>query len=643
MCKKRLFKASLIITMLCMLISSSSFAQNAVRNLPDGWTHEVIYQSDFVSPSSMCLNGDNDLLVLDNSMNKIVIMDEEYNFTTYISLDTLHLSSIAYQPLTDRLIGFAGGNIYSYQDGEFQYLNTIEASNYITTIAINPDNDYFYGASLFPDAQINYYDSNGNLIETIVEGTMGCTQIAYDIINQKLYYSETYTGEITECDLQSQETSTLITGLGIPETDEAIAVALDENNNLYFYTTVVATSTYNGLNIYSEGSFTQIMESGSAMGTMIWLPGQNSFINTSSAGGNLVLYDLTELTSEELFPSVNTSILGELQDSSVIFGMKSQLHKIEDQSHSELGNRFEDGLIAITFDSLGNIYGVLFDRNQIIQIEQDASYEVLVQEFSDLHMGYVYYDLKNHALIIFIESEDLYQIWKMNIEENPEPIVIYQDTEIGSNHGTVDPYGNIYFYDYETNNIYKIDETSHSRVVQFSNVVQVATVGDPLILYSPSAEGILIAQNDNFVIFPMNGDPSFIFAENVIGIDNGGMYETPEGDIICTHTGQIFKMDKHANSSIDGNSLLDEVILYSNYPNPYKQRTEIKFFIPKASHTTLKMYDQFGNVSQILTDGFLQAGKHSIVLNEKNSKPGVCFLRLETCGVIHCRKMIRLK
>ena len=232
-------------------------AQPAVKNIPEGWTHELLYQTEFITPHSLCLNADNKLLVLDISLNKISIMDDDFNFSDFIKLDSLHLDLIAYQSNLNRLIALSGRNLYYYENNSFHYLNTLKSD--ISAIAINPENDYIYAASQFNHSPIEYYNADGVFIETLVKDAQGCTQLAYDNTNKKLFYSETFPGRLMEYDIQSKQTKVLVTGLGIPDTDEGIAVALDDQNNLYFFSPSVATSSYGGLYLYTNGNAAKIM------------------------------------------------------------------------------------------------------------------------------------------------------------------------------------------------------------------------------------------------------------------------------------------------------------------------------------------------------------------------------------------------
>lgn len=91
---------------------------------------------------------------------------------------------------------------------------------------------------------------------------------------------------------------------------------------------------------------------------------------------------------------------------------------------------------------------------------------------------------------------------------------------------------------------------------------------------------------------------------------------------ISTSTGYITEAAKKA-------------VLKGNFPNPFSGSTEIKLFLPKASHVRLSIYDIAGMKITQLMDGKMTAGYHQVVwngMNEQNNKipGGIYFCRLRT-------------
>jgi hypothetical protein len=83
--------------------------------------------------------------------------------------------------------------------------------------------------------------------------------------------------------------------------------------------------------------------------------------------------------------------------------------------------------------------------------------------------------------------------------------------------------------------------------------------------------------------------------------------------------------------------------LEQNYPNPFNPTTKIKYALPKASHTTLKVYDVLGNEVATLVNNEKQAGSYEVEFNASALSSGVYFYKLQSGGFIQTKKMIVLK
>lgn len=83
--------------------------------------------------------------------------------------------------------------------------------------------------------------------------------------------------------------------------------------------------------------------------------------------------------------------------------------------------------------------------------------------------------------------------------------------------------------------------------------------------------------------------------------------------------------------------------LDQNYPNPFNPTTKIKYSIPAASPTTLKVYDVLGNEIATLVNGEKQAGTYEVNFNAASVASGVYFYKLQSGTFVQTRKMIVLK
>ncbi len=95
----------------------------------------------------------------------------------------------------------------------------------------------------------------------------------------------------------------------------------------------------------------------------------------------------------------------------------------------------------------------------------------------------------------------------------------------------------------------------------------------------------------------------------------------------------------------DNNIIAKNFMLAQNYPNPFNPSTIIKYNLPKAGTTTLKIYDILGNEVATLVNGFQKAGSHSITFSASNFKlaSGIYIYRLQSNGYSASKKMMLLK
>lgn len=87
----------------------------------------------------------------------------------------------------------------------------------------------------------------------------------------------------------------------------------------------------------------------------------------------------------------------------------------------------------------------------------------------------------------------------------------------------------------------------------------------------------------------------------------------------------------------------DEYELGNNYPNPFNPSTKINFAVPKASFTTLKVYDISGKEVATLVSEYTQAGYYNVDFNAMNISSGVYFYRIQSADFIQTKRMLLVK
>lgn len=87
----------------------------------------------------------------------------------------------------------------------------------------------------------------------------------------------------------------------------------------------------------------------------------------------------------------------------------------------------------------------------------------------------------------------------------------------------------------------------------------------------------------------------------------------------------------------------NEFKLEHNYPNPFNPSTKIKFNIPQAGYTTLRVYNILGNEVTALLDDDLAAGNYVVDFNPGNLSSGTYFYTLVSGEFRETKKMILLR
>jgi hypothetical protein len=102
---------------------------------------------------------------------------------------------------------------------------------------------------------------------------------------------------------------------------------------------------------------------------------------------------------------------------------------------------------------------------------------------------------------------------------------------------------------------------------------------------------------------------------------------------------------RHHSSAVNDNvSLVVPATLGSNYPNPFKPETTIRFSVAKSAHVSLKIYDIKGRLVETLVNGNMSANSYQQVWNAGNAPSGIYFSRLTVNDqVVDTKRMVLLK
>jgi len=96
------------------------------------------------------------------------------------------------------------------------------------------------------------------------------------------------------------------------------------------------------------------------------------------------------------------------------------------------------------------------------------------------------------------------------------------------------------------------------------------------------------------------------------------------------------------------NEIIEDVIptefeLAQNYPNPFKDKTTIKYCAPVKLKIRLEVFDSKGNKVKTLVDEIKEAGTHKVEFDANKLANGEYIYKLETKDYFDTKKMILLK
>jgi hypothetical protein len=86
-----------------------------------------------------------------------------------------------------------------------------------------------------------------------------------------------------------------------------------------------------------------------------------------------------------------------------------------------------------------------------------------------------------------------------------------------------------------------------------------------------------------------------------------------------------------------------EFQLSQNYPNPFRERTTIKYCVPDKMKIVLEIFDSNGNKVKTLVDEQKEAGTYKIEFNAKELVRGEYLYKLESRDFFETKKMVLMK
>ena len=518
----------------------------ALTQIKKGWSEEIIYNHKIVYPAGIALDGNGDLIVADTGKRQIVRVLSTGEVMIFADLsDIAPVEGIAWQPGLKRLlIGTWYGSLYAYSEGRLTLLKPFGIN--ARTLAVDPSDDSFYCGSAASSGSIIHYDADGNVIETIVRNVHGCFQIALDEENNRLVYSETFDGEVVELNLTDKTTSVIASGLGIPGTSEPIAVALDANNQLYYFTVVQGLYRHNGT------SFEFVMDSVSGIGQLVWSSQLGSFAVANGVGANIIAYDPAAAEAVFITPYINSFNIVEMEDGTVLVSAENEIMRVTPEGFTAFAVQLDENCTALERDGSGTIYAG-FPAGIIYTLSSAGVLTGWAEGFGYRTVMGIHYDVKNDELVVISGDGGgtTADVWRVPVDA-PDKIthvttlsgVVVHDTLPA---GTVDKSGNIYILERTANVIYKIADGSTNPAVFLESVLPSEAVSVPSLEYLSKENAVVVSTITSYDLWSLDHPFKLTLAVNNGAVDNFAMHETKSGNLVCIHSGQVFRLVHDSN------------------------------------------------------------------------------------------------
>lgn len=134
-----------------------------------------------------------------------------------------------------------------------------------------------------------------------------------------------------------------------------------------------------------------------------------------------------------------------------------------------------------------------------------------------------------------------------------------------------------------------------------------------------------------------NGAPMTSPADVAITKDSSTIY------VIDQWSRAAFKFTRRLVNVDEDPITVFDFSLEQNYPNPFNPSTLIRYNLPASSNVKLIVTDVLGNEIKTLVDGFVSAGRHTVLFKGESLSSGIYFYTLITDDSKISKKMTLLK
>ncbi|MDD2891301.1 MAG: T9SS type A sorting domain-containing protein, partial [bacterium] len=143
------------------------------------------------------------------------------------------------------------------------------------------------------------------------------------------------------------------------------------------------------------------------------------------------------------------------------------------------------------------------------------------------------------------------------------------------------------------------------------------------------------------IFYTDSPDSTYSISVSVAGGDSGGTGATPGGigTFVRTVLPQSFTPVSYTNKT----GLPFVFKMFQNYPNPFRNKTTIKYQIPVTSKVSLMIYDLTGRCVKALVNEEQIPGYYKAELNSKDYPTGIYFAKFKAGDYKETKKLILMK
>jgi len=152
-----------------------------------------------------------------------------------------------------------------------------------------------------------------------------------------------------------------------------------------------------------------------------------------------------------------------------------------------------------------------------------------------------------------------------------------------------------------------------------------------------------INSSDSLIIEWEMDDVTGVYPINLlIGDESIDMRENSYIEIIGSEFNQ-FRVQMGEEDLDNDSFIISDFNLEDPFPNPFNPRTQISFNIPISDFIEITIYDINGNLVNILYDGYIQSGEHTLSWSAEGLSSGVYIVKSIYQNSVITKKAILIK